>query len=155
MKITMASILSRSTPAQKEGREFGSLTTHYATRTLPYSSVESIAFPTEQALLDHLKRQKARTTPVLITLDSRGKLLTSEELADWIGVQRDQGQQSLVFGIGPPDGWSDAARAGSALVLSFGRLTLPHALMRVVLAEQIYRAFTILAGHPYHSGHAG
>jgi 23S rRNA (pseudouridine1915-N3)-methyltransferase len=151
----MASITTRSTPTQKEARDLNALTTQYTTRTAPYISIDTAAFPTEQALLDHLDKQKTRTTPILIALDSRGKLLTSEEFAAWIGVQRDQGQQSLIFAIGPPDGWSDAARARAALVLSFGRMTLPHQLMRLVLAEQIYRAFTILAGHPYHSGHSG
>jgi 23S rRNA (pseudouridine1915-N3)-methyltransferase len=55
--------------------------------------------------------------------------------------------------IGPADGWSDTARQRADLLLSLGRITLPHQLARVVLAEQVYRAFTILAGHPYHSGH--
>jgi 23S rRNA (pseudouridine1915-N3)-methyltransferase len=59
----------------------------------------------------------------------------------------------MVFAIGPADGWSVNARDQANLLLSFGRITLPHQLARVVLAEQVYRAFTILAGHPYHSGH--
>ncbi len=58
-----------------------------------------------------------------------------------------------MLAIGPADGWSTAARARAGLLLSFGAITLPHELARVVLAEQIYRALTILAGHPYHSGH--
>lgn len=123
-------------------------------RAKPYASIDTATFRTEEALLDHLDKQKSRTPPFLVALDSRGRLLTSEELAAWIGTQRDQGRQALLFAIGPPNGWSDAARARAGLILSFGRLTLPHSLMRLVLAEQIYRAFTILAGHPYHSGHA-
>jgi 23S rRNA (pseudouridine1915-N3)-methyltransferase len=55
--------------------------------------------------------------------------------------------------VGPADGWSEYARAQAQSTLSFGPMTLPHELARLVLAEQIYRAFTILAGHPYHSGH--
>lgn len=155
MKITIASIATRSAPTQKEARELNTVITQYTNRSAPFVSIDTASFSTEQALLDHLDQQKARTSPVLIALDSRGKLLTSEDFAAWIGVQRDHGQQSLIFAIGPPDGWSEVARARAALVLSFGRLTLPHTLMRLVLAEQIYRAFTILAGHPYHSGHAG
>jgi 23S rRNA (pseudouridine1915-N3)-methyltransferase len=58
-----------------------------------------------------------------------------------------------VLAIGPADGWSAEARQRADLLLSLGRMTLPHQLARVVLAEQVYRAFTILAGHPYHSGH--
>ena len=58
-----------------------------------------------------------------------------------------------VFAIGPADGWSSVARQRANLLFSLGRITLPHQLARVVLAEQVYRAFTILSGHPYHSGH--
>jgi 23S rRNA (pseudouridine1915-N3)-methyltransferase len=58
-----------------------------------------------------------------------------------------------MLAIGPADGWSVAARQRADLLVSFGRLTLPHQLARVVLAEQVYRALTILAGHPYHTGH--
>jgi 23S rRNA (pseudouridine1915-N3)-methyltransferase len=61
--------------------------------------------------------------------------------------------QRLIFAVGPADGWSEKGCARANLLLSFGRITLPHQLARVVLAEQLYRAFTILAGHPYHSGH--
>ncbi len=86
-------------------------------------------------------------------LDGRGKMLSSEQLAGWIGQQRDGGQQTLVFAIGPADGWSEAARGRAGLLLSLGPMTLPHELARVVVAEQVYRAFTILAGHPYHTGH--
>ena len=110
-------------------------------------------FATESALLAWLDRQATRTAPVLILLDSRGKQLTSEEFAGTIGRHRDQGTQTLVLAIGPADGWTDGARKRAALVLSFGAITLPHKLVRVVLAEQIYRATTILAGHPYHTGH--
>ena len=70
-----------------------------------------------------------------------------------MGRQRDQGQQSLFFAIGPADGWSEEARKRANLLLSLGPMTLPHELARVVLSEQIYRAFTILSGHPYHTGH--
>ena len=61
--------------------------------------------------------------------------------------------QHIVFCVGPADGWSDAARKRAQLLLSLGPFTLAHALARLVVAEQIYRAFTILTGHPYHSGH--
>ncbi len=70
-----------------------------------------------------------------------------------MGRLRDNGTQTLVLAIGPADGWSDGARARASLLLSFGAITLPHELARAVLAEQIYRALTILAGHPYHCGH--
>ena len=107
---------------------------------------------TEEALLKKLRRD-GRTAPSLVLLDTRGRLLSSEELASWIGRERDAGTQRLVFAIGPADGWSAAARSRADLVLSFGPMTFPHELARVMLTEQLYRAFTILAGHPYHSGH--
>jgi 23S rRNA (pseudouridine1915-N3)-methyltransferase len=88
-----------------------------------------------------------------VLLDSRGKAFSSEEFAGWIGRQRDGGSQNLIFAIGPADGWSRTARAQAGLLLSFGPKTLPHELARVVLIEQVYRAFTILANHPYHGGH--
>ena len=91
--------------------------------------------------------------PHLILLDPRGKPLTSEGIAAHLGAIRDTGVQTVVLAIGPADGWSADARARASLVLSLGSITLPHELARVVLAEQIYRALTILAGHPYHSGH--
>jgi 23S rRNA (pseudouridine1915-N3)-methyltransferase len=90
---------------------------------------------------------------VAVLLDSRGRLMTSEDLAAWLGARRDQGTQHLVFAVGPADGWSEAARERAQLLLSLGPMTLAHALARLVMAEQIYRAFTILAGHPYHGGH--
>jgi len=79
--------------------------------------------------------------------------MTSEALAGWIGTRRDEGTQHMVFAVGPADGWSDAARKRAQLLLSLGPMTLAHSLARVVIAEQIYRAYTILSGHPYHSGH--
>jgi 23S rRNA (pseudouridine1915-N3)-methyltransferase len=74
-------------------------------------------------------------------------------LAAWLGVRRDSGQQMIVFAIGPASGWSDRARRQAQMLLSMGPMTLPHELARLLLTEQIYRAFTILSGHPYHTGH--
>ncbi len=79
--------------------------------------------------------------------------MTSTAFATWLGARRDEGTQHIVFAIGPADGWSQAARTRAALLLSLGPMTMAHALARVVMAEQLYRAFTILAGHPYHTGH--
>ncbi len=129
------------------------LAADYLARATHYLACEAKAFGSEAALLTWLDRQAARTAPVLILLDSRGKQLSSEQIAALLGRHREIGTQTLVMAIGPADGWSDAARTRAALMLSFGAITLPHRLVRVVLAEQIYRALTILAGHPYHSGH--
>ncbi len=69
------------------------------------------------------------------------------------GRQRNEGAQQIVFAIGPANGWSEAARQRAQLLLSLGPMTLAHSLARLVMAEQVYRAFTILTGHPYHTGH--
>ncbi len=86
-------------------------------------------------------------------LDSRGRQLSSELFAEWMGKQRDSGTQSLVMAIGPADGWSTEARGRADMLLSLSSMTMPHEMVRLVVAEQLYRAFTILSGHPYHSGH--
>lgn len=85
-----------------------------------------------------------------IVLDERGKTLSSTAFARWLGARRDDGAQCAAFLIGGPDGHEAVARDGAHLLLSLGAMTLPHGLARAVLAEQLYRATTILAGHPYH-----
>lgn len=87
---------------------------------------------------------------VKIALDVDGRSLSSEALAKWIGRHADSGVKACAFMIGGPDGHGQDAFAASDLTLSLGAVTLPHGLARVVLAEQLYRAATILAGHPYH-----
>lgn len=121
-------------------------------RLQPYTTAESRIERSEEGVFQPLKAS-GRTPPRIVLLDSRGKQLSSEELAAWIGRERDSGAQQLIFAIGPADGWSAAARAQAHLLLSFGPMTFPHELARVMLTEQLYRAFTILSGHPYHSGH--
>ena len=150
LKILLASIAPRS-----RSDAFDSLAKSYVARIAPYTSVESASFATEAVFFQHLDKLGTRTAPLLVLLDSRGRTLTSEELASRLGEERDAGRRQIVFAIGPADGWSEDARRRAGLLLSFGRMTLSHQLMRVVLAEQVYRAFTILAGHPYHSGHSG
>ena len=76
---------------------------------------------------------------------------SEEALLDWL--ERHEGAQQMVFAVGPASGWSDAARARAQLLLSLGPMTLAHSLARLVMAEQIYRAYAILTGHPYHAGH--
>jgi len=104
-------------------------------------------------MLQWLSRQQGRTAAVTVLLDSRGRQMTSEVFAAWLGARRDEGAQHIVFAIGPADGWSQAARERAQLELSLGPMTFAHALARLVMAEQLYRAFTILCGHPYHTGH--
>jgi 23S rRNA (pseudouridine1915-N3)-methyltransferase len=87
---------------------------------------------------------------VLIALDARGKSLSSEDFAQRLGQWRDHGQASGCFVIGGADGLADRLRARATLTLAFGAATWPHQLVRIMLLEQIYRAVTILSGHPYH-----
>ena len=85
-----------------------------------------------------------------VLLDERGHNLSSEQLAATIGGWRDQGMREARFLIGAADGHSDEQRTNADLLLSFGKPTWPHLLARAMLMEQLYRATTILAGHPYH-----
>jgi 23S rRNA (pseudouridine1915-N3)-methyltransferase len=151
MKITLAAIVPRRSRTKSDATE--RLLEDYIQRTTRYTPCESRLFESEAALLDWLASQPGRTAAHVILLDSRGQQLSSEELAERFRRLRDEGSQRLVLAIGPADGWSAEAVKRAGLLLSFGRITLPHQLARVVLAEQVYRAFTILAGHPYHSGH--
>jgi 23S rRNA (pseudouridine1915-N3)-methyltransferase len=128
-----------------------SLTTEYLKRISRYVEVEGLPLADEAALLK--LRDKSRPVHTLVLLDSRGKELSSEEFAEFLQDHQDRNPQPLVLAIGPADGFSDTARKTANTSLSLGKMTLPHELARVVLLEQVYRAFTILKGHPYHSGH--
>jgi 23S rRNA (pseudouridine1915-N3)-methyltransferase len=151
MKVILAAVLARQFRSKSEAAD--RLIDEYVQRTARYASCTSELFDSEAGLLTWLDRQAGRTPAYAILLDSRGQQYSSEEFAGQIGRLRDEGTQRLVLAIGPADGWSPAAHKRADLLLSLGRMTLPHQLARVVLAEQVYRAFTILAGHPYHSGH--
>ena len=89
---------------------------------------------------------------VVILLEERGKSLDSAAFADQLGRWRDDGRPAAVFIIGGDDGLAATLRDKATLRLAFGAATWPHQLVRVMLLEQIYRAVTILAGHPYHRG---
>ena len=91
-----------------------------------------------------------RGADFIIALDARGKALGSEAFARLLADKRDGGTEAAGLLIGGPDGLSDGVRAAANLQLSLGAMILPHGLARIVLAEQLYRAATILSGHPYH-----
>jgi 23S rRNA (pseudouridine1915-N3)-methyltransferase len=157
MLLTLANIGPKSSKAGPKA-SFETLTRLYLDRIHPYIPIQPEAFATESAFLAWLSRPansgKAARLPALpVLLDSRGRQFSSPEFATWLGSRRDQSIQHIVFAIGPADGWSEQARAQANLLLSFGPITMAHELARLVLAEQLYRACTILAGHPYHSGH--
>ncbi|HWT97892.1 MAG TPA: 23S rRNA (pseudouridine(1915)-N(3))-methyltransferase RlmH [Terriglobales bacterium] len=87
---------------------------------------------------------------IVVVLDERGRSLTSRDFAARIGAWRDDGAGEIVFLIGGADGHDEAVRTRADLLLSLGSMTWPHQMVRVLLAEQLYRAQQILAGHPYH-----
>jgi len=88
----------------------------------------------------------------MVLLDERGKNLSSEEFAQILGRWRDEGVREARFLIGAADGHEEALRSEADLLVAFGRATWPHLLARAMLAEQLYRATSIVAGHPYHRG---
>jgi 23S rRNA (pseudouridine1915-N3)-methyltransferase len=149
----MQFILAHIGPRAPGGDEFHTLSSLYLKRASAFVPTEAMAFRAQEDLLEWLDRKQGRTPVVAVLLDSRGRQMTSEVFAKWIGERRDQGARQMVFAIGPPSGWNDELRGRAQLLLSLGSLTMAHALARLVLAEQLYRACTILAGHPYHFGH--
>lgn len=147
MRITLSAVTSR-----RKTRLLDAALAEFISRLGHYVTLDEQQYATEAAMLAALDKP-GRTPARLILLDGRGSTFSSEQFASWIGRERDTGAQHLHFAIGPADGWSDKARKRADLLLSFGPMTFPHELARLMLAEQLYRAFTILAGHPYHGGH--
>jgi 23S rRNA (pseudouridine1915-N3)-methyltransferase len=129
------------------------LTNEYLKRIARYTEVEGLALPNEAALLKLKEKSGTRPAHTLVLLDSGGKQLSSVEFAQFLENHQDRNPQPLVLAIGPADGFSPETREAAAAMLSFGKMTLAHELARIVLLEQVYRAFTILKGHPYHTGH--
>lgn len=119
----------------------------YRKRLRHYATVEIKETKDEAALLAALPERRR-----LVLLDERGEVVSSEELARKVvgAAELHGGGATLVFAIGPAEGWSDAARKLGDRTIAFGRITLAHRLARIVLLEQIYRSFTILRGEPYH-----
>ena len=115
--------------------------------------MQSETFASSQKFFQWISQLRKRGVVRVALLDSAGQMMTSEELAGWIDQAGIAGVQQLVMAIGPADGWSLEDRNAAQQIISFGRITLPHELALAVAAEQVYRALTIMAGHPYHSGH--
>ena len=152
MKIKVAWIGKTKEPAIE------TLTGEYLKRISRYARVAGVVLKDEAAVLSLAsgerlqKRSQNKERYKLVLLDSRGKQFSSEELAEFL--EREQGNATpLLFAIGGSDGFSEEARRHAGVILSLGKMTLPHELARVILVEQLYRAFTILKNHPYHLGH--
>lgn len=114
--------------------------------------LKRLAWP---AKVTELPDRGGRAPPVeaatrIVMLDETGETLASRVLAEQLGAWRDDGIRETRFLIGAADGFDGAARAEADLLLSFGRATWPHLLARAMLAEQLWRATSILANHPYH-----
>jgi len=128
------------------------LTDEYLKRISRYAEVEGLAVRDEAALLALARGERQKERYKLVLLDSRGKQFSSEELAAMLAREQ-VNAFPLLFAIGGSDGFGEEARREAGLILSLGKMTLPHELARVVLLEQLYRGFTILKNHPYHLGH--
>ena len=129
-----------------------------AGRALGFAHFDVVEIPESRATTAALRAQaeaavllaKSAFSHDLAALDPRGEQLDSEAFARMLGRLRDDGRPGLTFVIGGADGLGSDLLAKAQRRLSLGPMTLPHGLARVVLAEQLYRAMTILAGHPYH-----
>jgi 23S rRNA (pseudouridine1915-N3)-methyltransferase len=129
------------------------LTDEYLKRLSRYAEVQGMALKDESALLKLCGREARPLRHSLVLLDNRGKQVSSEEFAEFLRNHRDRNPLPLLFAVGPANGFTAETRLEANLLLSLGKMTLAHELARVVLLEQLYRAFTILKGHPYHLGH--
>ncbi|MFZ0818984.1 MAG: 23S rRNA (pseudouridine(1915)-N(3))-methyltransferase RlmH [Candidatus Acidiferrales bacterium] len=118
----------------------------YEARIKRYTEIEISEVREDSAALKRLEFPAGAT---IALLDAAGKPQTSAEFARWLGRERDRGAREIVFLCGGAEGFPEALRKQATIKLSLSSLTMPHELARVVLAEQVYRGFAILAGHPY------
>jgi 23S rRNA (pseudouridine1915-N3)-methyltransferase len=107
--------------------------------------------PVERALATEAERLRAAVPAgsLIVALDERGKDWTTKQFAEALRDWRDA-SEAVAFAIGGPDGLDEGFKREARLLLRLSSMTLPHALARVLLFEQLYRAWSILAGHPYH-----
>lgn len=157
MRLTIISVGRLKNGPERELVERYRQRLEAAGRSLGFTEIIGVELPESKARRDEDRRAEeasAISTKLgdgpLVVFDERGKSLSSTAFADKIGQWRDSGRGQAAFVIGGADGLDDALRRRADLVLSFGALTLPHQLVRVLVTEQLYRAITILGGHPYH-----
>jgi 23S rRNA (pseudouridine1915-N3)-methyltransferase len=127
--------------------EIRALIDDYVARIRHYAEIEIHELRPDSAA--SLRRLQFGGGVTLVLLDAAGNKLGSEQFAEWIGSCRDRGERELVFLCGAAEGFPEALARRAALRISLSPLTFSHELARVMLAEQIYRAFALLAGHPY------
>ncbi|MEZ5923697.1 MAG: 23S rRNA (pseudouridine(1915)-N(3))-methyltransferase RlmH [Hyphomicrobiaceae bacterium] len=158
MRLTIAAVGRLKTGAERElvSRYLGRIDA--LGRTLAFGPLRIVELSESRATA--VSRRKSDEAEALlkaskpaerrVALDESGKCLTSQAFAAFLRSERDAGTSDLAFLLGGPDGHGDEALRGNRLALSLSAMTLPHGLARVVLVEQLYRALTIVAGHPYH-----
>jgi 23S rRNA (pseudouridine1915-N3)-methyltransferase len=147
----------------KQGPE-RDLARHYAERieaagrSVALTPLEIAELPEGRAATSDLRKADeagrllgaAAKAEVIVALDETGKTMTSRAFADFLRSKRDGGCARMAFALGGPDGHGAELKSKAGLILSLGAMTLPHGLARIVLSEQLYRAVTIIGGHPYH-----
>lgn len=147
MKLTVAWIgKTKSSPVQ-------ALTEEYLKRLRQYAEAEGVSLRDEKALVDFSRHPRQGVRRRLVLADARGRELSSDQLAEFIARHQDENRAPLVFAIGPADGFTPAVVDQADFLLCLSKMTIAHELARVLLLEQLYRAFTILNRHPYHLGH--
>lgn len=119
----------------------------YAARIRRYSDLEITELRDDSPAA--LRKTKIDPSATIVLLDAAGKQFTSHQFARWLGDIRERATRELIFVCGGAEGFPEDLRAKASQKVSLSTLTMPHEFARVVLAEQVYRAFAILAGHPY------
>ncbi|MGD0544584.1 MAG: 23S rRNA (pseudouridine(1915)-N(3))-methyltransferase RlmH [Candidatus Acidiferrales bacterium] len=119
----------------------------YIHRIKHYSEIEVAALRDSSS--SAFRKLKIDSSATVVLLDADGKQFTSSQFARWLGDLRDRGARELIFLCGDAEGFPEDVRSMTRHKISLSTLTMPHEFARVVLAEQIYRAFAILSGHPY------
>jgi 23S rRNA (pseudouridine1915-N3)-methyltransferase len=127
--------------------ETRALVDDYVARIRHYAEIE--VHELREATPAAMRKLKIEQSATVVLLDATEKQFTSQQFARWLGDLRDRGARELVFLCGDAEGFPGELRASAKHKISLSTLTMPHEFARVVLAEQIYRAFAILAGHPY------
>lgn len=140
MKICLAMLGKTQRP------EARALFDDYTARIGRYAEVQLVELREASAASRKMKFDPAA---LFVLLDAGGKQFTSQQFAGWLGTLRDRGTREIVFLCGDAEGFPEDLRAKCREKISLSSLTMPHEFARVLLAEQIYRAFAILAGHPY------
>jgi 23S rRNA (pseudouridine1915-N3)-methyltransferase len=127
--------------------EIHALLDDYVGRIKRFAGIEVVTL--RDAGPSSLRKLMIDRAATVVLLDAAGKQFTSQQFARWLGDLRDRGARELIFLCGDAEGFPDDLRARAKHKISLSTFTMPHEFARVVLAEQIYRAFAILAGHPY------